>query len=55
MKLANFIPMVGGDEHDALTRWRYFLRWKPGQRKAAKRSYSRRQRATAKQELRHEI
>ena len=36
------IPMKGGDEHDALTRWRRVISFRPGQRKAAKRSYAKR-------------
>ena len=55
MRRANFIPMVNGDEHDALTRWRHFLHWKPGQRKVAKRSYVRRLRAVSKQEMRQDM
>lgn len=55
MKRAHIIPMVGGDEHDALTRWRHYLHWKPGARKAIKRSYSRRQRAVLKLELRQAV
>ena len=51
MKRAHIIPMAGGDEFDALTRWRYFLHWKPGTRKAIKRGYNRRQRAQVRIEL----
>ena len=36
------IPMKGGDEHDALTGWRRVISFRPGQRKAAKRSYAKR-------------
>lgn len=36
------VPLKGGAEHDALTRFRKFLRWRPGQRKAAKISFNRR-------------
>lgn len=53
MKRAHAIPMTSGDEHDALTRWRHFLHWKPGMRKAIKRGYSRRQRAVERSQLRH--
>ena len=34
----------GGDEYDALTRWQRFLRWRPGQRRAIKRRFNKRQR-----------
>lgn len=40
--MSDEIPMKGGAEYDALTRWRRYLSWRPGQRKAAKRSYRRR-------------
>lgn len=36
------VPLKGGPEHDALTRFRKFLNWRPGQRKAAKVSFNRR-------------
>jgi hypothetical protein len=36
------IPLKGGDEVDALTGWKNMLKWKPGQRAAAKNSYNRR-------------
>jgi hypothetical protein len=36
------VPLKGGPEHDALTRFKRFLRWRPGQRKAAKASFNRR-------------
>jgi hypothetical protein len=35
-------PLKGGPEHDALTRFRKFITWRPGQRKAAKVSFNRR-------------
>lgn len=38
------IPLRGGDENDALTRWRYWLHFRPGQRKRIKRTYNKRQR-----------
>ena len=31
-----------GPETDALSGWRKFIRWRPGQRKAAKNSFNRR-------------
>jgi len=31
------IPLVSGDEQDALTGWRKYLHWRPGQRKLIKR------------------
>ena len=36
------IPMKGGDEYDALTKGRRFLRWKAGQVKKIKRAYNKR-------------
>ena len=42
------IPLKGGDEYDGLTRWRKFLYWKPGERKAIKRGFNRRERHTQK-------
>jgi hypothetical protein len=35
------IPMKGGDEYDALTKARRFLRWKTGQIKKIKRAQDR--------------
>lgn len=43
--------MRGGDEHDALTRWKNVLGWGSGVRKRIKRSYNKRVRRFAKQEL----
>lgn len=48
----SIIPMISGDEYDALTRWRRFLRWKPGLRSQVKRGYNKRVRRQGKQELR---
>jgi hypothetical protein len=48
----NTIPMISGDEHDALTRWRRFLHWRPGLRARVKRGYNKRVRRQSKQELR---
>ena len=45
------IPMNSGDEHDALTRWRRFLHWKPGERVRIKRGFRRRVRRLAKRLL----
>jgi hypothetical protein len=42
------IPMVSGDEHDALTRWKSLLRWRPGQRASIKRKFNKRVRKAAK-------
>jgi len=36
------IPMKGGDEYDAFTKIRKFLRWKAGQVKKIKRAYNKR-------------
>jgi hypothetical protein len=42
-----------GEEQDAFTGWRHYLRWKPHQRKRVKRRANKRERREAKQE-RHE-
>lgn len=47
-------PMKSGDEVDALTRWRHVLFWKPGERKAVKRSFNRRERREALKEARND-
>lgn len=44
MKLGRTLPLKGGDEYDALTKWKKFLKWRAGQRKAIKRAYNKRQR-----------
>lgn len=38
----------GGDEYDAFTKWRRFLRWKPGQLRKIKRRYWKRFRKNEK-------
>jgi hypothetical protein len=38
------VPLKGGEERDALTGWRRFLNFRPGERKAAKASFNRRAR-----------
>ncbi|MEZ2347832.1 hypothetical protein [Terriglobus sp. RCC_193] len=48
----NTIPMISGDEHDAFTRWRRFLHWRPGIRARVKRGYNKRRRRQSKLELR---
>lgn len=45
------IPMRGGDEYDALTRWKNVLGWRSGERNRIKRGYNKRVRRFAKQEL----
>jgi hypothetical protein len=47
------IPLRGGDEYDALTGWRKWLKWRPGERAAIKRGYRRRERKAIKAEVRH--
>ena len=44
--------LKGGDEYDALTRWKKFLRWKPRVRKLIKRQFWKRQRKTVDEHLR---
>lgn len=48
------LPLKSGDEQDALTRWRRYLRWRPGQKTRVKRSYRRRVRAWAKHQTKKE-
>lgn len=38
------IPMIDGDEQDALTKWRRYLHWRSGERSRIKRKYRRRER-----------
>ncbi len=45
------LPMKGGDEYDALTRWRKVLDWRAGERSWIKRKYRRRERHTARRFL----
>jgi len=49
------IPMKGGAEYDAFTRWKRWLHWEPGERKAIKRGYRRRCRRQTKLYLRTAI
>lgn len=45
------VPFNSADEYDALTRWKAFYRWRPGERRAIKRRYRRRERRWLKQDL----
>lgn len=36
------IPMKGGDEYDAFSKYRKFFHWKAGQLKKIKRAYNKR-------------
>jgi hypothetical protein len=45
------IPMKGGEEQDMLTRWRRLLVVRAGRAKAAKRTYNRRLRRCAHEEI----
>lgn len=45
------IMIKGGDEQDALTGWRHYLHWKPGERKRIKKKYNKRVRYKIKQHL----
>jgi hypothetical protein len=38
------MPLKTSDEYDALTRWKKFLKWRPGQRKKIKRAYNKKER-----------
>jgi hypothetical protein len=42
------IPLRGGMEYDALTRWRKFQAWRAGQRKWVKRKFRKRARQMVK-------
>jgi|GEM_PF-6083279 len=44
--------MISGDEVDALTRWRKYLKWRAGERKRVKQKYNRRERKSVKLKLR---
>jgi hypothetical protein len=46
------LPLKGGDEYDALTRWKRLLHWRPGIRAWMKRKYNKRVRKAAKADLR---
>ena len=43
-------PLIVGDEQDALTGWRKWFHWKPGQLRRIKNQYRRRIRRKAKQD-----
>jgi hypothetical protein len=45
------MPLGSADEYDALTRWKKFLKWRPGQRKKIKRTYNKRERRWLKKEV----
>jgi hypothetical protein len=45
------IPLRGGDEHDAFTRWRHFISWGRGHVARIKRGFNRRVRRMAKREV----
>ncbi len=45
------IPMIDGDEYDALTKWRKVLHFKAGARARIKRRYRRRERRIGKREI----
>jgi|GEM_PF-4632949 hypothetical protein len=44
------VPLKGGQEQDMLTKWRRFVSNTAGKAKAAKHSYNKRLRKTAKEE-----
>ena len=43
------VPLKGGDEHDAFSKARRFLRWKSGRLKKIKRAYNKRFRRSSKE------
>jgi hypothetical protein len=42
------LPLKGGGEYDALTRWKRFLNWRSGVRAEIKRKFNKRVRKAAK-------
>lgn len=42
------VPLKGGEEYDAFTRWRRFLRWRAGDRRKIKRRFWKRARRLLK-------
>jgi hypothetical protein len=44
-------PMIDGDEMDALTRWKKYIHFKPGERKRIKRKFNRRVRQSGRKAL----
>ena len=48
------LPMISGDEYDALTRWRKNLHWHAKARRSTKRGYNRRCRRMASLNIRKE-
>lgn len=48
------IPLTSGDEQDALTGWRRYMKYRPGERKAVKRRYNRRVRRDGRRQIRQE-
>ena len=55
MDTSNNQPKSNKANCDELSGWRYYLIWKPGQRKYWKREYSRRKRKLGKFLLRQEL
>ena len=49
------LPLKSGDEFDALTRWRRYLHWEPGERRRIKRAYRKRARREQKDVVRNII
>lgn len=45
------VPMIDGDEIDALTRWKKYIRFRPGERKRIKRKFNKRARRFAREEI----
>jgi len=49
------VPTTNGDEVDAFGKGKRALVWQPGERKAIKRGYNRRNRKAVKEELRERL
>lgn len=54
MSMGHRDKLIDGDEYDAVSGWRRYLKFKPGQRKAAKNAINRRDRRRAKREGRRD-
>ena len=46
------LPMKTGYEHDAFTRWRRFIDWRPTVRASIKRGFNKRVRCEVKRQIR---
>ena len=49
------MPLKTGDEYDALTKWKKFVRFKAGERKKIKQRYNRKERQWLKKSIPEEL